>query len=131
MSASTGAAVVLVRHLRKSGRDSAVLAGGGSIAFTAAARVAPLVAKDKEDKDRRIVAVTKSNLGPIPPAVAYRLEDDPTHHVGRIKWLSDTIDATADDLVSAASDAGEPTPCLMPSVSWPTCLPGPVRSLTW
>jgi RecA-family ATPase len=67
MAERTGAAILVVRHLRKAATDTAVQRGGGSIGIIGAARVGLMVARDPADADRRILAVTKSNVGPIPP----------------------------------------------------------------
>jgi AAA domain len=62
----TGAAFLVVRHLRKAATETAVQRGGGSIGIIGAARVGLMVARDPADPDRRILAVTKSNVGAIP-----------------------------------------------------------------
>lgn len=54
----TGAAIVIVRHLNKSGGPQAIYRGGGSIGIIGAARSGLLVASDPDDDTRRIVAVT-------------------------------------------------------------------------
>lgn len=79
-----GVAVVLIRHLRK-GAGSAMYRGGGSIGLIAAARSALLVATDPDDETLRVLASVKSNLGPEPPSLAFRVEDD-GHGVARIAW---------------------------------------------
>jgi RecA-family ATPase len=75
MAGRTGAAVVIVRHLRK-GAGSAIERGSGSIGIIGAARAGLLVAPDPEDEGRRVLALTKSNLAKMPQALAYRLVDD-------------------------------------------------------
>ncbi|MDQ3448489.1 MAG: AAA family ATPase [Chloroflexota bacterium] len=82
----TGAAVLVVRHLNKSSASSALYRGGGSIGIIGAARCGLLVAPDPEDEGRSILAVSKSNLGPKPPALAYRLVGDSTTEVARVAW---------------------------------------------
>jgi len=66
------------------------------------------VARDPEDPDRRILAVSKMNVGrDDAPALAYRVENDPEHQVGVIRWLG-TSDRTARDLLQpdAPPDTG-------------------------
>lgn len=71
----TGAAVLVVRHLNKSGGGSPLYRGGGSIGIVAAVRSALLVARDPDDAtgERRILAPMKCNLTVPPPALAYRI----------------------------------------------------------
>lgn len=101
----TGAAIVVVRHLRK-GDGSALYRGGGSIGIAGAARSVLLVAlapsdgSDAADKGERIVASTKSNLGRAPAALRWRLVDSPDHGVARIKWLGVARGVTADQLAA-------------------------------
>jgi hypothetical protein len=92
MAERTGAAVVVIRHLNKSAGASALYRGGGSIGITGAARAVVLVAPDPEDPEggRRIVAMSKSNLAPLPPALAYRLVSDAALGCARIEWEGPT-----------------------------------------
>ncbi|MFH1844189.1 MAG: AAA family ATPase, partial [bacterium] len=83
----TGAAVIIIRHLNKSGGPNPVYRGGGSIGIIGAARVGLLVAKDPGDGTKRVLAVTKSNLAAEAPSLAYKIDTDPTNHVSRIEWL--------------------------------------------
>lgn len=108
----TGTAIVIVRHLSKTGGPNAIYRGGGSIGIIGAARLGLLVAPDPQDDTRRILAVTKSNLAQMPDALAYRLVGDDLYDCGRIVWegpanykaneLLAVHDDTADDAVDAA-----------------------------
>ena len=69
----TGAAVLVIRHLNKSRGGSPLYRGGGSIGITGAARTVLLAAPDPDDEERRILAVSKCNLAPLAPALAYRI----------------------------------------------------------
>ncbi len=94
LAEETGCTILGLRHPRKSPSDNPLYRGGGSIAFTAAARAAYLMAPDPDEPEgnRRIFAPTKMNLGPMPAAFAFRLVtadaggfphlewDGPTHH---------------------------------------------------
>lgn len=75
MAERTGAAVLLLRHLNRKTGESAIYRGGGSIAFTAAARVAMCVGPHPEDADRLVLAVVKLNVARKPPALAYSTAD--------------------------------------------------------
>jgi hypothetical protein len=103
----TGAAILVVRHLNKTSGASAVYRGGGSIGIIGAARVGLMVARDPEDVDRRILAVTKSNVGPIPPAMAYRLLPDDALGVAAVAWEGPT-NHRADDLLAGPADRPAP-----------------------
>lgn len=71
----TEASVSAVRHLNKGGAGTkAIYRGGGSIAFTGAARSTFLVATDPGDPDVRILACVKSNLARKPPSLRYSIE---------------------------------------------------------
>jgi RecA-family ATPase len=95
----TGAAVVVLRHLSKTGGTNAIYRGGGSIGIIGAARAGLLVAPDPEDDTRRILAVTKSNLAAMPQALAYRLVGDEQYACARIQWEG-TTDHKAGDLLA-------------------------------
>lgn len=103
----TGSCVLVIRHLRKS-RGSAIYAGGGSIGVIGAARAGLLAAADPADETgaTRILAVTKSNLAAMPPALAYSLVNAPEHGCARVQWGGTTAHK-ADDLlvVHDAEDA--------------------------
>lgn len=109
MAERTGCTIVLVRHMNKSGGSSALYRGGGSIGIIGAARAAFLVGRDPEDFERRIVACTKSNLAPHPPALAYRLIDDPAHGCARVEWEPEPTELTADQLLAAPENQGKRT----------------------
>ncbi len=101
MAERTGATIILIRHLNKSGGGHALYRGGGSIGIIGAARAAFLVARDPEDEQRRILAVTKSNLAAEPPALAYRLVDDPLNFCARVEWEDQPTEHRAADLLRA------------------------------
>jgi hypothetical protein len=101
MAARTGVAVVVVRHLNKSGGTDPMYRGGGSIGLIGAARAAFLVGKDHEDEQRRIFAPIKSNLAEKPSALAFRTvksTNDPKAAV-RIEWIEGNFKHTAQDLL--------------------------------
>jgi hypothetical protein len=83
-----GVAVVDVRHLNKSGGANAVYRGGGSIGIIGAARSALMVMPDPDDETecRRVLAVSKCNLAPRAPSLAYHVETSEEHDCGRVVW---------------------------------------------
>lgn len=104
LTEATGAAVLCVRHLNKSSGGKAVYRCGGSIDFTGAARVSLLVGTDPDDDTRRALAVTKSTVGPIQPAIEYQIDtvspESTGDMVSRVRW-GRTCELTAQDLGSA------------------------------
>src|SRR5262249_1409568 len=70
----TGAAFLLLRHLNKRQGDAALYRGGGSIAFTAAARSALVVGEIPNEKHTYGLAVAKCNLAAPEPTLTYTVE---------------------------------------------------------
>jgi hypothetical protein len=105
MAQKTRTAVLIVRHLTKDTKvTDPVLRGGGSIGIIAAARHGLMAGKDPDDPDRRVLAVTKSNIGRDDiSSLAYEVVEDPVYRVSAIKWLGGS-DRTAKDLLKADSD---------------------------
>ena len=104
----SGAAVVAVRHLRKTGADNPLYRGGGSIGIIGAARAGLLVARDPKDAsgDRRVIAVTKSNLGPLPSSLAFTVEAVTNAAQPRVVWQGESPLHAADLLVTSADRSG-------------------------
>jgi len=100
----TGAAVVVVRHLNKGQSTTALHRGGGSIGIAGAARAVLLVARDPGEPNRRVLATTKSNLGPVSDSLTFETVEAPNGAV-MIEWTGMSTQ-TADELVAAAA-AGE------------------------
>jgi hypothetical protein len=105
MASRTGAAVVIVRHMNK-GTSSALYRGSGSIGIVGAARAGLLVAPDRDDEGRRILAMSKSNLAKTPDALAYRIVEDERYGVARVVWDGSST-RTANDLVRPRVDEDE------------------------
>src|SRR5262249_52243219 len=69
-------AILLVRHLRKTGATKAIHRGLGSIGFIASARTGLLAARHPADPSLGVLTVTKANLaGPV-PSLGYRIKGD-------------------------------------------------------
>jgi len=100
----TGAAILIVRHLNKSGGSNPLYRGGGSIGIIGAARAGMLVAADPSDGARRILAMTKSNLAPQAPALAFRIVSDELRGVAVVKWEGPTSHKATDLLFDARHD---------------------------
>ncbi len=68
----TGVAIVLVRHLTKSGGANPLYRGAGSIALIGAARSGLLVAADPGNPEHRVLAQTKSSLAAPVSSLSFR-----------------------------------------------------------
>jgi putative DNA primase/helicase len=104
LAEETGAAVVLIRHLVKSGGVNPLYRGGGSIGIVGACRSGLLVMQDPEIEGARILTSTKSNLSAPPVSLAYRLEA--VGDVLRVRWLGSS-EHTATSLLAAGADQEE------------------------
>ena len=100
-SESTGCAVILVRHLNKGSGGKAIYRGGASIGIGGAARSVLVVARDRSEPSRSILASVKSNLGPPPPALAFRITTGPSGS-SAIKWEG-SVSISADELLAEPS----------------------------
>lgn len=118
---TTGAAVVLVRHLTKGGGPNAIYRGGGSIGIIGAARLGFAVLRDPDDDKRVIVACTKANITGQPPSLAYRLADVAQHGCARVDWEDAPVSYTATDLLSAASEGVDERSERRDAAEWLRC----------
>ncbi len=101
----TGAAIVVLRHLNKSAGGPAVYRGGGSIGIIGAARSALVVGRDPDDEERFVLAVTKANLAPLAPSLAYRIVD--RNGSGAIEWAGVTTHTAAQLLAVQSAEADD------------------------
>lgn len=86
-------AVLVVRHLNKSGGGKAIYRGGGSIGIIGAARIGLMVGKDPDDlpgdgeNPRCVLAPVKNNLGRPAASLAFRIVPSPNDpEVGMTRW---------------------------------------------
>jgi putative DNA primase/helicase len=105
----TNAAVLVIRHFRKSREGDAINWGGGSIGIAGAARSILQVGKDPERADVRVLAHVASNYGPECPSLAYRIAGVQTKRAdtSKVEWIGET-DLTAEDLGHASQGPGRP-----------------------
>jgi hypothetical protein len=82
----TGTAILLVRHLNKSGDLKAKYRGGGSIAFTGAARAVLVVEEHPEQPGLMVLARVKNNLAKTIPSIGYRVTSDDLYECPLIVW---------------------------------------------
>ena len=99
----TGCTVLLLRHLNKAKGGDPLYRGGGSIGIVGAARAGMLVAADPDDPERRVLASVKSNLGPAPDSLTYRLVGAGEYGVARVQWEGGTSH-TARSLLTEGSN---------------------------
>ncbi len=103
-------AVALVAHLNKNEAVSALYRVSGSADQVAFVRTAVLVGADPDDdgdgpdSGRRVVAPLKWNLGPQPPARAFRIVGA-GGEAGRLEWAGEAS-ARAEDLVRRREGGG-------------------------
>jgi hypothetical protein len=113
----THTAILVLRHLNKSGGGPAIYRGGGSIGIAGAARSVLLAAVDPLDEsgNRRVLAVTGCNVAAPAPALAYHLAPSEEHGCAQVVWdghsdhTSSTLLATqiGDEDRSAVDEAGD------------------------
>ena len=72
-AADTQCCVLLVRHLNKSGGGKSMYRGGGSIGILGACRTGLLIGTHPDDPERRVLTMTKSNIGPLGPSLGFRV----------------------------------------------------------
>lgn len=107
MADQLGVAVILVRHLSKSGGNNAIYRGGGSIGIIGAARLGFTFGRDPEDETRVIVACTKANITAMPNSLAYRLHDSAEHGCARVEWEDGPVNISATDLLNASHESSD------------------------
>lgn len=101
LASETRAAIVLIRHLRKSSDSNPLYRGGGSIGIIGAARAGLLVARDPDDSERRVLAVAKSNLAREAPSLSYRMVEQ--DGAPCVEWLGSSPHDAAGLLAIPAS----------------------------
>jgi hypothetical protein len=98
MARRTGAAVVMLRHLRKEA-GKAIYRGGGSIGIVGAARAGWTVAHHPEDASMRVLAPVKMNLAVPPIPLAFKLLPAEGMSVARVDWRGPVEGMTAETLL--------------------------------
>lgn len=109
LAQETGAAILLIRHPRKAG-GAALTAGAGSIGIIGAARVGWTAGPHPDPETGvQVLAVSKTNLGPIPKPMAYQVRPvpipgAPPNRLGRIPTTA-TLNWVDIDLAGLTADA--------------------------
>jgi RecA-family ATPase len=87
-------AVIAILHLTKAAQRKVLLRAQGSVAFVAQARTVLAVAEDREMPGRRLLVSVKNNLGPMAPALAFRISE------AGLAWDEGTVTGTAEKLLA-------------------------------
>jgi putative DNA primase/helicase len=94
-------------HLNKSWEGSAIYRISGSLAFVALARSAFLLARDREQPERRRLLRIKNNLSPLRTGMAFSLISNESG-LPVLAWEPEPVDLTANDVLSpTVSEKGE------------------------
>jgi putative DNA primase/helicase len=118
MATRRGLAVLAISHLRKQS-GSALHRTIGSLAFTAAARAAWLVAKDPSDAHRRLMLPMKNNLAETGSGLAFTIHSKPWDRVPTVAWSAEPVALDADDALNPSKEpAPRPHPELDDAVRW-------------
>lgn len=102
LAAHHNCAVLLIRHLNKTGSAQPLYRGLGSIGLLGVCRAAWLVARDPDQVGRRILAMVKNNLAPPQPSLAFEILNDAGGL--KISWLG-TSSLSAFDILTASRAA--------------------------
>lgn len=107
MAERLSTAVLVVRHPTKAGGANAVHRGGGSIGIIGAARSGLFVVKDPDDPSevQRVLAASKSNLGPPLPSFAFHIEPAENGSI-TVAWDGPS-EHSANQLLALAADGEE------------------------
>lgn len=108
VAAETGCCVLMVRHLNKAGEMKAKYRGGGSIAFTGAARSVFVVDRHPSEAGTCVMAKVKMNLTAAGvPSMAYELISKKGEQHPRVAWTG-TVTIDADSLLHPDSRTDAP-----------------------
>jgi hypothetical protein len=103
LAEETGAAILVIRHLRKAKGEKALYQGAGSIDVIGVARSALMVGLHPDDPERRVVVHHKHNLSARGESLAFRLPVSPDLRLPRLVW-DGKVDLDADDLINGGSE---------------------------
>ena len=91
-------AFIYLGHLNKSTNGPAMYRTAGSLAFVAAARVAHIVAEDKQDPNVRLFIPVKNNLAPNIGGLSFQVVAE--NDLPRIAWNNLPVTMTADEALA-------------------------------
>lgn len=124
----TGTCVLLVRHLRKAGGANPLYRGLGGIGIVGMARTALALTRHPDDPELRVLAPTKTNIGPPGATLGFRLAAS-EHGPATVEWVRQ-LELTADDLFAPSASAGASARARDRAAAWLVQLlsNGPVRA---
>jgi hypothetical protein len=105
---STGAAIILIRHLRKSGGTDAIYRGLGSVAITALARTSMMLLRDPDDEEARVLTWPLIRVAPSPQSLRWRFGPSEPGKPAPIVWDEIPVDLTADEVLERAEGRARP-----------------------
>ena len=106
VAARTGAAFIMLRHMRKEGSPKALYRGGGSIGIVGVARAGWAVATMPGDDSLRVLAATKLNRAPRPTALSFKMVQHPDYPCAHVDWRG-AVQISADHLLDPGQMRGE------------------------
>jgi hypothetical protein len=101
VAAETRCCVLMVRHLNTRQERRAVHRGAGSVGILGACRTGLIVERHPDDPERRVLAVTKSNLGPVGPSLGFRVRSAPEQVIERFQRAGEKDPDTGEVLKEA------------------------------
>lgn len=99
LATRTGMAVLLVRHLNKSGGDNALYRGGGSVAFGALCRTVLLVAEHPDNTAKRVLLPVKNNLSTAADGLTFAVTSDDPDGVAWVNWETEPCEMHPSDVL--------------------------------
>lgn len=118
LAARLNVAVVAVTHLNKSAGQAAIYRTMGSLAFTAAARAAWAVVKDKEDEIKRLFLPIKNNIAPDSGGLGFQIVPQGPDSQPVVVWDSEPVQSTADQALTMEAGEKSATTALDEAVEW-------------
>jgi putative DNA primase/helicase len=114
----TGAAIILVRHVRKAGGVSAIHRGIGSVAIGNVARNMMMLLREPDDEETRILTWPALNVGPQPKSLRWRYGSAPADRVPPVEWDDLACDWTADQILDRKEGVDRKPSRLERAVEW-------------
>jgi RecA-family ATPase len=104
-------AVVLIRHLTKSGGVKALFRGQGNIALSAVARIIMTIGSDPEDEEVKALCLTKLSFARAPGGIRFTIDDLPDtlkeQDRSKLTWGDYDAELRSDDIINV--EAGKKT----------------------